>query len=126
MTSDQKKAFLLLKSVILHHLGAADDERGMMNETAFDLDAQHELTWTQQFIQEDPLTAFERARAYLNNLATQWDNPAKLEHLSRVWESTSQKGNISEMEAMSILKLAKDWQIQRELITLVRSKRDIR
>ena len=126
MTSDQKKAFLLLKSVILHHQGIDDDERRMMNETASDIDAQDELNWTQQFIQEDPPTAFERARVYLNELATQWDNPTKLEHLSRVWKSTSQKGNISEMEAMSILKLAKDWQMQQELINLVRRKTDTR
>jgi hypothetical protein len=123
MTTDQKKAFLLLKSVIFHHYGLEERESTVLSETALAINAENELQWAKQFILQDKITAFERAREYLNSLAVNWDTPTKLEHLTRVWESTNEKGYISEMEATTILKLAKDWNIQQELITLVRKMR---
>jgi hypothetical protein len=124
MAPDQKRAFLLLKSVILHHQGQEDGETSILNEAASALDATEELNWVRQFIQEDTFTAFERTREYLNKLAVDWDNQTKLRHLNQVWESTRSKGYISEMEATAILKLAKDWHIQKELISLVRQKKE--
>ncbi|MES2732987.1 MAG: hypothetical protein V4714_14650 [Bacteroidota bacterium] len=124
MTTDQKKAFLLLKSVIFHHYGLEESENTILSETALAIDGVDELQWAQQFVSQDKLTAFERAWAYLNGLAAHWDAPTKLEYLTTVWESTKEKGYISEMEATTILKLAKDWNIQQELIALVRKKRN--
>jgi uncharacterized tellurite resistance protein B-like protein len=124
MTTDQKKAFLLLKSVILHHQGLEEGENVMLTEAAMAMNASEELEWTRQFILQDQPTAFERAREYLSSLVTEWDKNTRLEHLAKVWESINQKGYISEMEATAILKLAKDWQIQRELMTLIRQKRN--
>ncbi len=123
MTPDQKKAFLLLKSVIFHHQGQGESESNELKAAALAMDATEELNWVQQFIQQDTFTAFERAREYLNKLALNWDNPTKLQQLSQVWESIRAKGFISEMEATAILKLAKDWHIQKELIALVRQKK---
>ena len=125
MTTDQKKAFLLMKSVIFHNHGLAEEEIKALTETAAILEATDELKWTQEFISQDIPNAFERAREYLNQLATHWDNDTKLEHLSQVWDSTNEKGFISEMEATTILKLAKDWRIQQELMMLVRKKRNV-
>jgi hypothetical protein len=124
MTTDQKKAFLLLKSVILHHQGTEEGESHLLADTASAMGATEELEWAKQFIIQDRLTAFERARDYLNKLTVNWDNPQKLEHLIRVWESIHQKGYITEMEATAILKLAKDWKVQQELMAFIRKKRN--
>ncbi len=122
MTSDQKKAFLLLKSVIFHYHGLDESEQEILNETADNLNAHEELQWVTDFIALDAYSAFERAREYLNNLAAEWDNPTKLSYLSMVWEANNKKGYITEMEATAMFKLAKDWHIQKELISLVRKK----
>jgi hypothetical protein len=37
-----------------------------------------------------------------------------------VWEAAKSKGYISEMEATAILKLAKDWAVQKDLLKLIR------
>ncbi len=122
MTSDHKKAFLLLKSVIFHYHGLDESEQELLNEAADKLDAQEELQWVTEFITSDAYTAFDRAREYLNQLAKTWDTATKLSYLSVVWEATNKKGYITEMEATAMFKLAKDWQIQKELINLVRKK----
>jgi hypothetical protein len=36
-----------------------------------------------------------------------------------VWQSNNLKGYVTEMEATAMLKLAKDWNVERELIELV-------
>jgi uncharacterized tellurite resistance protein B-like protein len=48
------------------------------------------------------------------------DKDKRLSYLDMVWKATNQKGYISEMEATAMLKLAKDWQIEGELIAMVR------
>ena len=120
MTSDEKKAFLLLKSVIFHYHGLDEDEQQILDETAESLDAQEELEWANEFIEEDYYSAFERAREYLANAVEGLDEAKKLEHLSMVWDANMKKGYISEMEAMAILKLAKDWGVEAGLMKLVR------
>lgn len=122
MTSDQKKAFILLKSVIFHYHGLDEDEQALLNETADKLNAHEELRWVTDFISSDTFTAFERAREFLNTLAVNWDTATKLSYLGMVWEATNKKGHITEMEATAMFKLAKDWHIQKELINLVRKK----
>ncbi|WP_232064526.1 hypothetical protein [Rhodocytophaga rosea] len=122
MTSDQKKAFILLKAVIFHYHGLDESEQAILNETADKLQAHEELQWVTEFIASDEYTAFERAREFLNGLAENWDTATKLSYLSIVWEATNKKGHITEMEATAMFKLAKDWKIQKELISLVRKK----
>lgn len=122
MTSEQKKAFLLLKSVIFHYHGLDEGEQKILNETAANLNAHEELQWVTDFITSDPYSSFERSREYLNTLSAEWDNPTKLSYLSMVWEATNKKGYITEMEATAMFKLAKDWHIQKDLISLVRKK----
>ena len=124
MTTDQKKVFLLLKSVILHHQGLEEGEKKMLTAIASIIHASEELVWTQEFILKDQPTAFERARQYLNTLVIDWGKDTRIDLMGQVWESTSQKGFITEIEATAILKLAKDWDIQKELVTLIRKKRN--
>lgn len=120
MTSEEKKAYLLLKSVIFHYHGLDEDEQKILDQTANELDAQSELKWANSFIAEDYFTAFDRARQYLNDLSDNLGKSRRLEYLDLVWKANNQKGYITEMEATAMLKLAKDWEVESDLITMVR------
>ncbi len=121
MTSEEKKAFFLLKSVIFHYHGLDEDEQQILDETAEEYDAQDELDWAYDFIEEDYYTAFERAREYLTTVMMTYSEEKRLENLSSVWNANMKKGYISEMEAMAILKLAKDWGVEAGLMSMVRT-----
>ncbi len=120
MSSEEKKAFLLLKSVIFHYHGLDEDEQKILDNTASDLEAEDELEWANSFIAEDYYTAFDRARIYLNDVFKKSDRKKLLSYLDMVWKANNQKGYITEMEATAMLKLAKDWEIENELISMVR------
>ena len=122
MTTEQKKAMLLLKSVIFHYHGLDDDEKRILEDYATSIDASEELIWANNFVQKDYYTAFERARIYLAEIVAPFDKETKLSYLKTVWDTNSSKGSVSEIEATAMLKLAKDWHIQTELIMFVRSK----
>lgn len=122
ITSEQKKAILLLKSVIFHYHGLDNEEKEILNKTAQKFDAWEELKWANEFIAVDYYTAFERAREHLNEIVGKLDKDTRLSYLSMVWEANNVKGYVTEMEATAMLKLAKDWHVQRELMTLVRKK----
>ncbi|MFA0961773.1 hypothetical protein AB9P05_08190 [Roseivirga sp. BDSF3-8] len=120
MTSEEKKAFLLLKSVIFHYHGLDEDEQKILDETAQDLEAADELSWANEFISTDYITAFDRAREYLNSVIGPLDKDKRLMYLDMVWKANNQKGYITEMEATAMLKLAKDWHIEGDLIAMIR------
>ena len=121
MSNEEKKSFLLLKSMIFHHHGLVEDEVQILEHTAKELDAANELRWANEFIAEDYFTAFDRARDYLNEIIPKMDAEKRLDFLSRVWNSNLNKGFITEMEAMAMIKLAKDWNIEDELFDSVKN-----
>lgn len=45
--------------------------------------------------------------------------PKRIELIDMVWQSNNLKGYVTEMEATAMLKLAKDWGVEKELIQLV-------
>lgn len=120
LSSEQKKAYLLLKLIIFCYHGLDEQEIRILKETAERLDAHDELKWAEEFINEDPATSFERAREFLSKTVALYDKDLKVSYLNSVWEATNQKGFLTEMEAMAILKLAKDWGVQKDLLSLVR------
>jgi len=120
MNTEEKKAFLLLKSVIFNFHGLDESENKMLENVTISLDAKDELRWATNFIAEDYYTAFERARVFLNEVVGQFSKEKKLSYLEPIWKEVSQKGYITEMEASALLKLAKDWQVEMELIALVK------
>lgn len=120
MDKEEKKAFILLKSLIFHYHGLDEDEEVILNATAEELGAQKELEWANAFIAEDFLSAFERSREYLNNVIGSLDVPRKLTYLFAVWEDNNKKGYLTEMETTAMLNLAKDWGIHKELMDKVR------
>lgn len=121
MTSEEKKAFILLKCIIFNFHGIDEDEQEILNETAEALKATDELEWAHAFIAEDYYDAFERSQEFLDPIMTQLDKDKRLEYLSKVWDANHQKGYISEMEATAMIKLAQDWQIENELIEIIKS-----
>jgi len=120
MTSEEKKAFILLKCIIFSYHGIDEDEQEILNESAEKLDAQAELAWANAFVEEDYYNAFERGQSYLLPIMTAMDKDKRLDYLSKVWEANNQKGYISEMEATAMIRLAQDWQIENELIEMIK------
>lgn len=120
MTNQEKKAFILLKSVIFHYHGLDEEEKQILQDTANTLNAHQELEWANQFISENYYDAFDRAREELRPAMLELEKPKRLEYLSKVWNANMIKGYISEMEAMAMIRLAKDWDIESELIESIR------
>ena len=121
MSSEEKKSFLLLKSMIFHYHGLDEDEVLILERTAKELNADTELKWANEFIAKDYGTAFDRARDYLKKTLGKLEKSQRLSYLDQVWKANYQKGYITEMEATAMLKLAKDWDIESDFISMVRS-----
>ena len=120
MQKEEKKAFILLKSLIFHYHGLDEDEEKILNATADELDAHTELEWANEFIAEDFLSAFDRSREYLNKVIGELEDQRKIDYLFTVWEDNNKKGYLTEMETTAMLNLAKDWGIHQELMNKVR------
>lgn len=118
-TAEEKKVFILLKSVIFYYHGLDDEEKKDLDRSADEWNAHQEYTWALNFIAQDHITAFERARDYLNTVIDQYPKPKRIELINMIWQANNLKGYVTEMEATAMLKLAKDWNVQHELIQLV-------
>lgn len=118
-TSEEKKVYMLLKSVIFHYHGLDEAERIDLEKTAESLEAAEEYKWALDFIAKDYITAFERAREFLNEIIADYAKEKRIELINMVWQANNIKGYVTEMEATAMLKLAKDWNVQKELIELV-------
>jgi hypothetical protein len=116
---EEKKVYMLLKSVIFHYHGLDDEEKRDLDKTAEDLDAHAEYRWALDFVAQDYVTAFDRARDYLNEIIGDYTKEKRIELINMVWIANNLKGYVTEMEATAMLKLAKDWNVQKELIDLV-------
>ncbi len=118
MSSEEKKIFFLLKSIIFHYHGLDDEEQQLLQQSAEELQAVEELGWANDFVAEDYLTAFERARTFLQSVILAPEK--KLDYLYRVWQANNAKGYITEMEATGMLRLARDWRMEADLLKKVR------
>jgi hypothetical protein len=119
MTPEEKKVSMLLKAVIYHYHGLDESEKLDLEQVSIDHNAKDELKWALDFVAEDYITAFDRARAYLNNIIGDYTKPKRVDLINMVWQSNNLKVYVTEMEATAMLKLAKDWNVERELIDLV-------
>ncbi len=121
MTSEEKKAFLLLASVIFHYHGLDEEEKEILNEMVSEMNADREIQWVNEFISTDYVTAYQRSREFFSSHLDSISPETRLRFLSDVWQANLKKGYITEMEAMAIITLAKDWDVEKELIKTVRS-----
>lgn len=120
MTStEDKKVYMLLKSVIFHYHGLDEAEKVELEKTSTELNAIEEYQWALDFIKQDYITAFDRARSYLNNIIGDYPKHKRVQLITMVWEANNQKGYVTEMEATAMLRLARDWNVKEELIGLV-------
>lgn len=110
---------MLLKAVIYHYHGLDETEKQDLEHVSTHLQAKDELAWALDFVAQDYITAFDRARAYLNEIIGDYPKPNRVDLINMVWQSNNLKGYVTEMEATAMLKLARDWNVERELIELV-------
>ena len=94
----------------------------MLEHSATELDAKEELKWAMDFVNEDVYTAYDRTRDYLKIALQNEDPKNKVSYLFDVWSATNTKGYITEMEALAMIKLARDWDVESDFIKLVRKK----
>jgi hypothetical protein len=119
MSQQEKRVYMLLKAVIFYYHGLDEPEKRDLDEASKRLDAAEELTWALEFIAKDYVTAFDRTRAYLNEIIGDYERTKRVELIQMVWTSNNLKGYVTEMEATAMLRLAKDWKVEAELIELV-------
>ncbi len=119
-TPDEKKSFILLNAVIFHYHGLDEREESILRNISTKNDADSELKWSLDFISEDYLTAFDRARVFLNKVVSKMERPKRLNFINEAWKANYEKGYITEMEATAILQLAKDWEVDADLIDLIK------
>ena len=120
LSGEQKKAFLLLEIVIFNYHGLDREETRILEESATKLDALDELKWAMDFVGNDYYASYDRIREYLNQTVTLFDKSTRIDFLRMVWEGSVRKGYVTEMEAMAMLRIAKDWGVQKELLEIVR------
>lgn len=119
MTSEEKRVYLLLKAVIFHYHGVDERERVDLEAAAARLNAGEELKWANEFIDKDQVTSFERARTFLNDIIRDYTRDKRVELINMVWESNNLKGYVTEMEATALIRLARDWNVEQDLVELV-------
>lgn len=119
MTSEEKRVYLLLKAVIFHYHGLDELEEIDLEAAARRLDGLEELRWANEFIEKDQVTAFDRARAFLNDIIRDYTRDKRVMLIHMVWESNNLKGYVTEMEATAMIRLARDWNVEDALVDLV-------
>ena len=119
ITSEDKKVYMLLKSVIFHYHGLDEEEKEDLEKTSLEINAHSEYQWALDFIAQDYITAFDRARDYLNLIIGDYPKTKRVQLITMVWEANNLKGYVTEMEATAMLRLARDWNVKDELIGLV-------
>lgn len=120
MSHEEKKAHMLLKAVVYYYHGLDENERRDLEETATALDAHEELKWAYDFISKDYFTSFDRAREYLSDIIGDYEHEKRVDYIGMVWKANNMKGYVTELEATAMLKFAKDWNVEKELIRLVK------
>ena len=110
---------MLLVAIIFHYHGLDEEEKVILDRKASEKNAFDELNWAYNFIAEDYMTAFDRARIYLKDSKDSLDKSKRLRYINDTWVANGEKGYITEMEATAMLKLAKDWEVDKELVNLV-------
>lgn len=119
MTSEEKRVYLLLKAVIFHYHGLDEQEMVDLEAASDRLNAREELAWAIEFIEKDQVTAFDRARTFLNDIIRDYTRSKREELIQMVWESNNLKGYVTEMEATAMIRLARDWNVEQALVDLV-------
>lgn len=117
-----KKGTLLLKAVVFYYHLMTELEEQILEDTAAELDAKDELSWAIEFINSDFPTSITRTREFLIQNLSEHSKDDKFKMIKKVWEDNAQKGFTTEIEAVTMLKVASDLGIVNELLALARNK----
>lgn len=115
-----KKAFLLLNTVIFNYNGIDEREKIILEELANNLDQKDNLNWAIDFVKQDEFTAYDRMKDYLSETIGNAGKDLKYLLLIETWKMTKQKGHVTEIEAMAMLKLSKFFSLETEFIRMIR------
>jgi hypothetical protein len=121
MDEEEKRVRMLLKAVIYHYHGLDELEKEDLEVSSRIWQAETEFAWAMDFVTKDYITAFDRARAYLNEIIGDYTREKRTELINMVWDSNNLKGYVTEMEATAMLKLARDWKVEEEFTQLILS-----
>lgn len=116
MDNLEKKAIMLLHSLIFHCYGLKEEESILLEELGQKFNAVPEMKWANKFIAIDHISAFDRARGFLQNVFIKLPVKRRLKHLINVWEVNYVKGYFTEIEIKAILMLSKDFLIKKEFL----------
>ena len=119
MNSEQKKTLLLVMSLVLHLHDLDEDEQRILAAKADELEGHTELAWITEFINENPATAIERGRVFVNTLTGNSPKDFRILCIRETLSAVQEKGYLSESEAVAVLKFARDWRIEPELKAMV-------
>ena len=116
MNEFEKKAVMLLKSLIFHYHGLDEEERMLLEKVAKKLNATGQMEWANGFIAEDYISSFERSRKFLKKVFLEMPVRKRVEQLVNVWNDCYFKGYLTEMETTAILTLSKDWFVEKDFL----------
>lgn len=119
MTTEEKKAYFLLKAAIFNYHGLNNDEKADLEDSASRLNGREELKWANDFISEDYYNFFTRARQYLYEVIKNYPMEKRINYINTVWQANSLKGFVTELEASAMIRFAEDWGVKDHLMTLV-------
>ncbi len=119
---EDKKMLLLLIVSTFSYNEIIDNESKILNDFAKKQDAEKELKWALDFISKDEANSYQNKINYFSKRLPEIDTNKRLFFIKQTWDLSNEKGYISEMEAISILRLARDWGVDRLLLNEVKKK----
>lgn len=124
MTSNQKKAFILLQAVVFYFHDLDANELAMLYSNSKELGDNDAVEWALKFMGTDRAATFDKSREFIRLELKSINKDEKLDLLNTTWEQSNLKGFITEMEAIALLKFSKDLGIEQEFIETIRCKRN--
>lgn len=122
MLSEEKKLLLLLHLIIFNYHGLDDGEKELLADLAKEHDGVAELDWAYNMLGNDYFTVHDKIQGWFKESIATVGNEKRLWYLSSVWHASVKKGFISEMEATAMLKIAQEWGVQKDLLSIIRKK----
>ena len=117
MDTEEKKIILLLRAVLFHYQGLGDKGEVLLRRKAKEIQAEEELKWVLASVEKSPSSS--RSCKQLQKLARGLSSEHLLTHLYESWEEGMKKGYLSNSEALWILKVAKVWGIEKDLLVRI-------
>ncbi|NIK72565.1 putative tellurite resistance protein B-like protein [Thermonema lapsum] len=130
MTPEEKEVLLLLEYAIFRYHGFDDNERERLENDAAAMHAQAQLEKVYAFVDDilqktnqSEVAVFEATLRRIKEVFAQLPEERRLEYVIQVWNANKAKGYVTEIEAIAMLKVAKELGVQRGFVEYVRQKR---